>query len=123
MRPGDANILMVEDMQMAQKAARDIFDQLGSNADIVDWACQAFEKLVKKNYDIIFVDIHLPDINGLDFVRAVRATESGSKKIPIIGVTSAPSDKLKLKAKCSGCNELLSKPLNFNMIEKILSHY
>lgn len=116
-------VLLIEDLQMAQRAAEKSFNQLNCKLDIVALASKAFEKMIEENYDIIFADIQLPDINGLDFVQAVRYSELDGHRIPIVAVTSSPTEELKRKAKHHGCDDFIGKPLDIESVKSLLNKH
>lgn len=115
--------LMVEDLQISQLVARQLFARLNCHLDMVQLASRGIEKLSLSAYDIIFIDIQLPDINGLDFVSAVRQAESKGKRIPIIAITSTATEEVKVKAKEVGCDDFIKKPLTFDRLKEILLKY
>ena len=65
----------------------------------------------KEKPDLIIMDIQLPDIDGLEAVRRIRASEADGK-IPIVAVTSYAMVGDKEKALASGCNGYIGKPIN-----------
>lgn len=115
--------LMIEDLQMAQKVASRIFAKLNCQLDVVGLATKALEKIVISHYDIIFIDIQLPDINGLDLAQTLRLAELKDTHIPIIIVTSNPTEELRKHAKSIGCDDFMQKPLTLNSVRDIFLKY
>jgi CheY-like chemotaxis protein len=69
------------------------------------------ERAIKEKPDLIIMDIQLPDINGLEVTRRIRASEANGE-IPIIALTSYAMMGDKDKALEAGCNGYIEKPIN-----------
>lgn len=81
--------------------------------------------LQEDNFDVILMDLYMPDMDGFTAAKAVRAMEDEEKsQIPIIALTASVSEDVKMKVRESGMNDYLSKPFNphvlFEKIEKLL---
>lgn len=75
-------------------------------------------------YDIIFMDIQMPRINGYDATRAIRSiNRSYCKQIPIIAMTANAFAEDVHAAKTVGMNEHIAKPLDFNTLAKVLKKW
>jgi CheY-like chemotaxis protein len=115
------NVLMIEDSPFAQRTATKIFTQLNCQIHIVPLATQGLEQLLAGEYDIIFIDILLPDVDGLILADTIRhLINQRAKNIPLIAVTASPLAELKIKAEAVGCNDFLSKPLTIDSVRGIL---
>jgi CheY-like chemotaxis protein len=66
------------------------------------------------------MDIRLPDISGLDVTRKIKKLK---KNIPVIAQTAYASDEDKIRCIESGCQEFISKPINYNNMLKVLNKY
>ena len=75
-------------------------------------------------YDIIFMDIQMPRINGYDATRAIRSiNRSYCKQIPIIAMTANAFAEDVHAAKTVGMNEHIAKPLDLNTLAKVLKKW
>lgn len=122
-------ILLVEDNFIGRKLIKNIIESIGWKIDI---ACDAFEGLKyfeSRKYDLILLDIQLPDMNGYEFTQKIRAGEAecGCAETPIIAVTaySLPTDREKCFA--AGMNGYISKPISienfYNTINDVLKKH
>lgn len=117
----DLNILLVEDQAIAARIAKSLLNYLNATVDIAENGHQAVEMWEKGNYDLIFMDIGLPDKNGCEVTKEIRAKEKPlNKKTPIIALTAHVDGKSKQTCIDSGMEAVLSKPLTLNAAKDIL---
>ena len=115
-------ILLAEDNLINQKVVVTLLQKAGYPVDVVENGQQAVEALEKSRYNLVFMDVQMPTMYGLEATRAIRAKESGDEHIPIIAMTAHAmkgDQEICLEA---GMDDYLSKPLNpdkvFALIEK-----
>ena len=85
---------------------------------------EALRKLIQKeiNPDVIFLDLNMPIMSGLEFMTEIKK-EEGLKEIPIIIFSTSQLDDIIREAKSYGAHDYISKPNNFNDLKRILSQY
>jgi len=118
-------ILIVEDNPINLKLLRDILNfQKFEVLEAVDG--KSALELVEKNYnkiDLILMDLQLPDINGLEVIKNIKA-DSESKDIPIIVVSAHAMESDMKKCREAGCIDYITKPINIQeFINKINSFF
>lgn len=105
-------VLVVEDNPIAQIVAKSILSQLKCATDIADNGKKAVEMWKSQDYDLIFMDIGLPDLDGYEVTHLIRVQELPKKThIPIIALTAHVGDENKKRCIDAGMNAILSKPL------------
>ncbi len=110
--PGLPRVLVVEDNAIAQTIAKSILNQLNCTTDIADNGKKAVEMWKTKEYDLIFMDIGLPDIDGYEVTHLIRIQELPKKThIPIIALTAHAGDENKKRCIDAGMNAVMTKPL------------
>lgn len=118
----DISILLVEDNELNQLLTVKVFEKFDKTIDIADNGKIAIEKIEKNNYDIILMDIQMPEMDGIELTQYIRTNFGPKSKIPIIALTAHATLLEEQKCLESGMNDYLSKPFDFNeLIEKI--HY
>ena len=119
------NVLLVEDNELNQMVAGQFLKNWGVNADIVSDGKIAVEKLKGHTYDIILMDIQMPEMNGYETTRYIRNKFRGDmQKVPILAMTAHAFKDEEEKCLHAGMNGYIPKPLNrellFNKICSIL---
>ena len=119
-------ILLVEDNALNREIATEIIGMTGVTIDIAENGKIAVEKVVEapeKWYDLIFMDIQMPIMNGYEATAAIRALAGSRGKVPIIAMTAnAFAEDVQL-AKNTGMNEHIAKPLDLNKLNDVLKQW
>jgi two-component system, OmpR family, aerobic respiration control sensor histidine kinase ArcB len=116
-------VLIIEDLQMAQKMAVNIFTQLDCYITVVPNGAGALDLIINHQFDIVFLDIELPDINGFDITATVRSLESLNRHIPIVAVTANYFENFEIKCQSAGFNDFMMKPLTVDAVRHMLEKY
>ena len=117
-------ILVAEDNINNQLLMNLILKDLGLNVTIVENGKLAFEKYKENNYDLIFMDINMPVMDGLETLKEIRKYEIETQKYtPIIALTANAIDGDKEKYIKEGMDGYLSKPIENTELVKVLNTY
>ncbi|HRD70052.1 MAG TPA: response regulator [Legionella sp.] len=117
-------VLVVEDNLIAQTVAKSIIIKLGCIVDIAETGKAAVDLAKTKHYDLIFLDIGLPDIDGYQVAQLIRVNELTLKThCPIIALTAHAGEGNKKRCTEAGMDAVLTKPLTFNNCMKIMNTY
>jgi len=104
-------ILVVEDMPVNQKVAKGMLRSLGHVVDIAEDGEVAVAKMKTRAYDLIFMDMQMPRMNGIEATAAIRALESG-RSVPIIAMTANVFETDRDTCIAAGMNDFIGKPIN-----------
>jgi len=117
--------LIVEDIITNQKIAINIIESLGYTVDAVDNGYKAVDMLKQIDYDIVFMDIHMPLINGIETTQIIRKSDSGviNPNVTIIAMTASVMKDDKELFLRSGMDNYLSKPFNKDDFKTIIDYY
>lgn len=115
------NVLLVEDDTISQKIGKVIMRLLNNKVDIINTGEGAIDLVKQKHYDLIFMDVGLPDMNGLETSKQIRTMHNG-KDCKIFALT-AHLDKKDVKEDRFGLNGILIKPLTTTTCANIISKY
>jgi CheY-like chemotaxis protein len=118
---GKVRVLVAEDNPVNQRVAKKILDRLGVSADVVSNGLEALEALDKVHYGAVLMDCLMPEMDGFEATRKIRALSSDSARVPIVAMTAnaLPGDK----EKCldAGFSDYLSKPVTKDSVrDKLL---
>ncbi len=112
-----ANILIAEDNLINQKLAQNIFEGLGYKPVIVSNGLEVIDQLRKKEFDIIFMDVQMPEMDGFEATRFILHKLQIPKKPVIVAMTAFALEGDKQKCIDAGMNDYISKPF---LIEEIV---
>lgn len=116
-------ILLVEDNNIAQKVAQLLFKQCNCNYDIAANGKIALEYLQKNHYQLVFMDLGLPDISGLEVTEQFRKIEKVGSHINIIALTAQGLDEGSNKAISAGMDDYIEKPLTEKKLKMLLHKF
>lgn len=121
------NTLLIEDSKIAQIAAKNILESINANVDICDTGIDAIEQYQLNEYDLILLDLGLPDINGYRVAKEIREIEekNNRSRIPILVVTAHADEKLvKQYAHCIDSTILkpITREVLLNYLDKQVSN-
>ncbi|MCD6039801.1 MAG: luxQ [Gammaproteobacteria bacterium] len=117
-------ILLVEDNILAQKVAQSIFMDLGCQVDTAGTGKDALGLFKIGKYDLVFMDIGLPDTSGYTVTEEIRKIESDTSfHVPIIVLTAHAVEDTEVSFKNIGAEEILSKPLSKEQARNIIERY
>ncbi|MDP2175885.1 MAG: chemotaxis protein CheB [Bacteroidota bacterium] len=115
-------VLVAEDFELNKLLIKIILTDFGFDFDIVDNGKLAIEKLVNNNYDIILMDLQMPEMNGFEATEHIRQVMKS--QIPIIALTADVTTADVSKCQEFGMNGYISKPINesllYNKIVKLV---
>ncbi len=106
-------ILVAEDNEINQMLMIENLQTIVARVDIAENGTQAIEKSANDSYDLIFMDIQMPEVDGLEAARQIRIREAnaGAPRIPIVALSgNAMADDIEA-AKLAGCDSHLAKPV------------
>ena len=107
-------ILVVEDIALNQLLMKTLLDDFGFGCDIAANGKIAIEKLQNQTYDVILMDLQMPEMNGFDATEYIR--KELNSKIPIIALTADVTTVDLAKCKAVGMNDYIAKPVDERLL-------
>jgi PAS domain S-box-containing protein len=107
-------VLVVEDIVLNQLLMKTLLDEFGFEHDIAGNGKIAIEKMQNKDYDIILMDLQMPEMNGFEATKHIR--DKMNSQIPIIALTADVTTVDIEKCKAVGMNDYVSKPVDERML-------
>ena len=117
-RSYNRTVLLVDDNKLNQKVATKVINKLGITVDLANNGEEALEMVGKKEYDLIFMDLQMPIMDGFTATQKIRASTEEYARTPIIAMTANAVEEDRKKCLDMGMNAFVTKPL---VIKKIIS--
>lgn len=119
--------LVVDDNELNREIASEILSMIGLEIDIAENGQEAVERFSASQigyYQMIFMDIQMPVMNGHDATRAIRAlSREDAKSVPIVAMTANAFAEDVQASKAAGMNEHIAKPLDFKRLLEVLNQW
>ncbi len=118
-----SRVLIVEDNLINQKYISRLMDKLHIEYDIANNGKEAVELVVQQRYGAIFMDIHMPEMDGYEATQWIRNSKNLNQTTPIIAITASAMTEQKDKALSMGMNDYLTKPFTPPQLKEKLGRY
>ena len=116
------NILLVEDNVINQRVAQNLLDQDGHTVTTVDNGQDAVREASEQPFDLILMDIQLPELDGIEATRQIRALPDQHRAmVPIVALTADAVPATARACRKAGMNEVLTKPIDPLRLARVIS--
>ena len=113
-------ILLAEDERINQIGVRAFVEKMGHRIDIANNGHEVLEHLEKQTYDLILMDIQMPELDGLTTTRMIRSSDKAHATIPIIALTAYAMQGDREAILAAGLNDYMTKPLEFDVLQALI---
>ena len=113
-------VLVAEDNLTNQVLTKLLLEKMGLDVTVVQNGVEAVDEVISGNYDIILMDIQMPQMNGYEATKILR---SKGITTPIIALTAYAMKGDKEKCLSAGCDDYLAKPVSRSKLEKTIIKY
>ena len=119
----DVHILVAEDNPVNQLVIKMMLESLGCNISQVNDGIEVVNAWKENHYDIILMDILMPNRGGIEATKIIRELENGKQHIRIIALTANAYDSDRDRCLEAGLDDYLSKPCRVNELKQTLEHW
>ena len=120
---GQIHILLAEDNAINALLTRTLLEAEGHTVETVEDGALAVEAMRTGKYDLIFMDMRMPNMDGLEATRKIRAMPNVSKHLPIIALTANAFDDDRNACFDSGMNDFMTKPVSAEELSEMVSEW
>jgi two-component system sensor histidine kinase RpfC len=117
------DILVAEDNAINAKFITTLLEQAGHRVDLAENGREALLKLQAKPYQLVFMDMRMPELDGLEAGRQWRAQEKDAERMPIIALTANVTEEDRQRCLEAGMDDFLSKPVSPERLSSIIDQY
>jgi len=115
-------ILVADDDDLSRRLMRVILTQEGHRVEVAADGIEALEAVKNHKFDIVFMDLHMPDMDGMEASRKIRAWENGDSHTFIVALTASYLPEIGQALFDSGIDNYISKPFEVEQIQKLLKY-
>ena len=105
------HLLLAEDDTVNQKMLTQLLDRMGHDADVVTNGVEALDALREKTYDLVLMDVQMPEVDGLEATRRIRNEWPAAEQPYVIALTAAVTEEDRKRCREAGMDDFLSKPV------------
>jgi CheY-like chemotaxis protein/HPt (histidine-containing phosphotransfer) domain-containing protein len=116
------DVLVVEDNVVNQKLATALLKRWGHRVSVADNGQVALEALAARQFDLVFMDMMMPVMDGMEATRRFRATEQG-RRTPIVAMTANAMQGDRERCIAVGMDDYISKPIEVAELQRLLNQY
>lgn len=117
----NAKVLLVEDNALNQRVVSILLEELGCEVSVADKGAKAIDLVKNGNFDVLLLDIGLPDIDGITVAKMIREQEAGGTRLPIVALTGHVLNEDKNICLEAGMDWFLTKPISSDVLGQCLS--
>lgn len=114
------NVLIVDDHYVNIVVIKKFLEKYQINAKHVESGADAIQEVIQNTYDLIFMDVHMPEMDGLEATRKIRALDLNT---PIVGLSADVTKSAIESARESGMDDYLSKPFSRDKLEDVFHRF
>ncbi len=110
------HILIIDDANLVRRFYREALERAGFEVDQALNGVEGLEKILAASYDLALVDVNMPQMDGLTFIRALRREAPPISSLPCIVISTEAGDHDKAAARTAGANFYLVKPVGQDLL-------
>ena len=114
-------VLLAEDVKLNQLLTQKLLARSGYRIDVVENGQEAIDAVKQTDYDVILMDVQMPEIDGIEATRQIRTLPQPKCSVPIIALTAQAAVNTQEELLAAGMDDYISKPINFDILFSKLS--
>ncbi len=113
-------ILVADDNAVNRRVALAMLARLGYRADVVEHGAKAVEATLRSRYDVVFLDLRMPEMDGFEAARRIRARFKGDEGPRLVALTASAFDEDRAACREAGMEDVVTKPMQLNDLRRAL---
>jgi signal transduction histidine kinase/CheY-like chemotaxis protein len=115
------SILLAEDNLVNQRVAMTMLGKMGHRITLATNGLEALEQWRHGDFDLIFMDVQMPEMNGLQATMQIRQEEAIGAHVPIVAMTASAMTEERDRCLAAGMDDFISKPVSYKVIEQMIA--
>ena len=116
-------LLVAEDDEVNARLIGSLLRHTGCEVTLVRDGGAALQAAISQVFDLAFIDLRMPVMDGIDFTRAFRAQEKAGTHLPIIAITANAAEEARAECLRAGMDEFVTKPIDPAIIQELIQRY
>jgi len=121
--PPVARVLLAEDNPVNQKVAVSLLQTLGCQVTVVADGRQAVAAAIDGTFDLVLMDCHMPEMDGLEATRRIRALPAPAGAVPVVAITANVLGEHRQACAAAGMDDFVTKPINRETLRGVLQKW
>jgi CheY-like chemotaxis protein/anti-sigma regulatory factor (Ser/Thr protein kinase) len=121
--PKGLRILVAEDNRVNQLVAVRLLQRMGCQADVACDGTSAIQSVAANSYDIVLMDLHMPEVDGMEATRRIRRLPTAKSCVPIVALTASASQEVRTACLAAGMNDHLAKPIELDALRRVVDRW
>jgi CheY-like chemotaxis protein len=114
-------ILLAEDNLVNQRVAMSMLGKMGHRITLATNGLEALEQWRQGDFDLIFMDVQMPEMTGLQATMQIRREEAAGARVPIVAMTASAMSEERDRCLAAGMDDFISKPVSYKVIEEMIT--
>jgi CheY-like chemotaxis protein len=120
----NGKVLVVDDNPSNIRVTKALLESMGLEVQSAEGGFEAIDKIETSNYDVVFMDCQMPDLDGFQTARRIRAREAnGPRRVPIVALTAFVAKEVSERCEAYGMDDFLAKPIDFDQLSAVIGRF
>jgi len=116
-------VLLAEDNDFNRMLIERVLRTLNCEVELAPTGREAVRKFHQGRYDLVLMDCHMPDLDGLEATRQIRAVEGPNRRVPILAITAGTVPGVRQACLQAGMDDFIAKPFSLSTLRRKASHW
>ena len=116
-------VLLAEDNDFNRMLIERVLRTLNCDVELAPTGREAVRKFHQGKYDLVLMDCHMPDLDGLEATRQIRAVEGPNRRVPILAITAGTVPGVRQACLQAGMDDFIAKPFSLSTLRRKASHW
>lgn len=117
---GGLRVLLAEDNEITRRLVTAVLQRLGHHVTAVDNGRKAVAEVAARRFDVVLMDMHMPELDGNEATRLIRALQRGGERLPVIAFTADSLPEQRARHLSSDIDAYLTKPVDWKQLDHVM---